>query len=154
MGRAIGPSITGLTFSWGVKRGYVIPPWWLLAFMAVLQAIPVWMIVEGEGLKVASDTDDEDDLVFESDDEPEYAIIAGDAPDMAGVREDAIPEPEDGLAPLTKVTSGRGSPYGTANRPPSRGHKLRRMSATGKDLEHAPSDARWRLKQRDDEVEA
>lgn len=36
LGRAAGPAIGGLTFSYGVVKGYVILPWWTLAFFAVL----------------------------------------------------------------------------------------------------------------------
>ncbi|KUI58170.1 hypothetical protein VP1G_05485 [Cytospora mali] len=59
IGRALGPSITGATFSWGVKRGYVIPAWWFLAVISTVQAIPAWMIVEGDGPSREEDTDEE-----------------------------------------------------------------------------------------------
>lgn len=48
LGRAIGPIIGGWTFSFGVKRGYVILPWWTLAAVAVLSGIPSWYLVEME----------------------------------------------------------------------------------------------------------
>lgn len=63
LGRAAGPAIGGGTFSWGVKRGYVILPWWTLAFLSALGAIPVFWLVEMDGFggAEASDSEDEDD---------------------------------------------------------------------------------------------
>ncbi|CEL09057.1 hypothetical protein ASPCAL12199 [Aspergillus calidoustus] len=52
VGRAAGPALLGPVFSLGVKMGYVILPWWLLACVACLAAIPVPFIVEGEGFQV------------------------------------------------------------------------------------------------------
>lgn len=62
VGRAAGPAIGGGTFSWGVKRGYVILPWWTLAFLSALGAIPVFWLVEMDGFggAEASDSEDED----------------------------------------------------------------------------------------------
>lgn len=140
IGRAIGPMSAGATFSWGVKRGYVIPAFWLLAIIAVGQVIPAWMIVEGDGFTRAEDSDDEallggdDD---DTDDDRDRAIIAGDAADMKGVREDAIPESEDeDFPPLARVhsrASKTNSGYGTLNGH-TRGTRLRPMSSDGKDL--------------------
>ncbi|MCJ1465269.1 hypothetical protein MMC07_003885 [Pseudocyphellaria aurata] len=49
VGRAIGPAFEGWTFSFGLNIGYVILPWWTLAVIASLSAIPVWYLVEMEG---------------------------------------------------------------------------------------------------------
>lgn len=49
LGRAIGPAAVGAVFSWGVRQGYAIAPWWLLGVIAMLGTIPPWFIVEGEG---------------------------------------------------------------------------------------------------------
>lgn len=49
IGRAIGPAVEGLAFSFGLKIGYVILPWWLLAAIAALGATPVWYLVESDG---------------------------------------------------------------------------------------------------------
>ncbi|KAL3495368.1 major facilitator superfamily domain-containing protein [Aspergillus germanicus] len=62
VGRAAGPALLGPVFSLGVKMGYVILPWWLLACVACLAAIPVPFMVEGEGFQVqaaALETDPE-----------------------------------------------------------------------------------------------
>lgn len=149
MGRAVGPTSAGAIFSWGVKRGFVLPAFWFLAVVAAGQAIPAWMIVEGEGPSREEDTDDEplldgdDDDDEETDDDRDRAIIAGDAADLTGVREDAVPEPEEeepDFTPLARVSSraSKGSVgYGTLNSPASaRGTRMRRMSVSGKDLEH------------------
>ncbi|KAK0630116.1 major facilitator superfamily domain-containing protein [Bombardia bombarda] len=65
VGRAVGPAMTGAVFSFGVQRGYVIAPWWLLSVIAMIGAIPSWFIIEGDGPTRSLDTDDED----EDDDE-------------------------------------------------------------------------------------
>lgn len=158
LGRAVGPTFTGATFSWGVKRGYVLPAFVFLAVIAAGQALPAWMIIEGEGLSREEDTDDDDDgdealldgdeEVEEADDGRDRAIIAGDAADVTGVREDAIPEPEEEdeeFAPLARVHSraSRGSGgYGTLNgSDPLRGTRMRPMSSSGKDMKRVPGDA-------------
>lgn len=158
MGRAVGPTSAGAIFSWGVKRGFVLPAFWFLAIVAAGQAIPAWMIVEGEGPSREEDTDDEpllDGDDDEDDEDDDRAIIAGDAADVTRVSEDAIPEPdeveeEDDFAPLVRVSSraSRGSAgYGTLNSPASaQGTRMRRMSVSGKDLEHDQGDAKRRSK--------
>lgn len=141
IGRAIGPMSAGATFSWGVKRGYVIPAFWLLSIVAIGQVIPAWMIVEGEGPSRRDDSDDENPLCAEDDETDEdrdRAIIAGDLADMNGVREDAIPELEDDdFAPLARVHSRASKPtnsgYGALNGS-SVGTRLRPMSSDGKAL--------------------
>lgn len=49
LGRAVGPAAAGAVFSWGVKEGYAIAPWWMLAAIAMVGAVPPWFIVDGEG---------------------------------------------------------------------------------------------------------
>ncbi|KAK6829578.1 hypothetical protein PG987_010162 [Apiospora arundinis] len=48
-GRAAGPAMAGAAFSWGVKRGIISVPYWILAAIAAVGAIPAWWIVEGTG---------------------------------------------------------------------------------------------------------
>ncbi|EFZ03578.2 major facilitator superfamily transporter [Metarhizium robertsii ARSEF 23] len=48
-GRALGPASTGLAFTWGAKHGYVVTAYFFLAVIAVLGAIPVFWVVEGNG---------------------------------------------------------------------------------------------------------
>jgi hypothetical protein len=49
LGRAAGPALIGAAFSWGVKRGSVVVPWWLLGILGVFAVIPSYWIVEQEG---------------------------------------------------------------------------------------------------------
>lgn len=142
LGRAIGPAAAGATFSWGVQRGYVLPAWWLLGVIAVGQAVPAWMIVEGEGPRrqvegqVDEDevddevVDDDDALVFDEDEEAEMmmedereglvAAAPGGPPDSLIVETsrtgggDGDEEDEAGFSPLARVSSrGSGGGYGT-----------------------------------------
>jgi hypothetical protein len=81
LGRASGPALTGLAFSWGVKNNMIGAPWWILGLIASIGSFPVWMIVEddydgpsGADSESSSDVDDrfdedEDAIVFDDDDE-------------------------------------------------------------------------------------
>ncbi|OAX82586.1 hypothetical protein ACJ72_03063 [Emergomyces africanus] len=59
VGKAMGPAILGGTFSLGVKKGYMILPWWTLAFMAGLSALPVFWVKENEQLSHKADDDND-----------------------------------------------------------------------------------------------
>jgi hypothetical protein len=59
LGRAAGPTIGGGLFTWGVKRGYVIVPFWTLSAVALLTSIPTWWLVEGKGFGDDPDSDEE-----------------------------------------------------------------------------------------------
>ena len=61
MGRAIGPAVIGTVFSWGVRKGYAIAPWWLLTLVGLVGAIPPWFIVDGEGPTSSLSAGDEED---------------------------------------------------------------------------------------------
>lgn len=65
LGRALGPAIGGTIFTIGVQKGYIIAPWWMLAAIAVVAAVPTLWLVEGEGFG------GEDDNIEFSDDEEE-----------------------------------------------------------------------------------
>ncbi|KAG9229624.1 major facilitator superfamily domain-containing protein [Amylocarpus encephaloides] len=81
VGRAFGPAMAGAAFTWGLKVGYVITPWWLLGVIAVIGAIPIWYLEEMEGFHEAdtgSDTEEEYPDVNEGDVSRE--ILAGDEP--------------------------------------------------------------------------
>lgn len=107
--------MAGAVFSWGVKRGYMIPAFWLLSLISMVQIIPAWMIVEGEGISRDEDSVSEDEALLGDDSaSDEYAgtdhrrrgIVAGNAADVRGVRDDDVSESEDeGLSPLTRVHS-------------------------------------------------
>jgi len=49
LGRAAGPALVGASFSWGVKKGFVLVPWWLLGTLGCFAVIPAYWIVEQEG---------------------------------------------------------------------------------------------------------
>lgn len=58
LGRAMGPASTGLAFTWGAERGYIITAYFFLAFAALLGAIPAFMIVDGPGPTASPDQTD------------------------------------------------------------------------------------------------
>ena len=102
VGRAAGPAIGGGTFSWGVRRGYVILPWWTLAFLSALGAIPVFWLLEMEGFGDAgySDSEDEDEVGGGGDGEEHALLSMGDDGERVSattarnmlVGDDVIPE--------------------------------------------------------------
>lgn len=71
IGRAVGPAMTGSIFSLGVRKGYMIFPWWALAVMALIGTLPSFWIVEGDGpsgkAPESDDGDDGEDDEFEED---------------------------------------------------------------------------------------
>jgi MFS family permease len=71
IGRALGPLLAGGMFSVGVDKGYVIAPWWLLAAIGFVAAIPVFYLVEGEGF--GGDQNDDGEI---SDEEDEAEVNA------------------------------------------------------------------------------
>lgn len=64
IGRAVGPTITGYAFTWGVKNGYLITPFVALVIIAVLAFIPLYFTSEGAGFG-----DDDQDASSDSEDE-------------------------------------------------------------------------------------
>lgn len=77
VGRAIGPAIEGWTFSVGLNLGYVILPWWTLAGIAALGAIPVWHLVEMEGSASDENADPENDHTVTTELRPDIDAAAG-----------------------------------------------------------------------------
>ena len=61
VGRAAGPSIGGLTFTWGIARGWVIVAYLVLAACAALGAVPIWWLIEMEGFGGHDDNEDDED---------------------------------------------------------------------------------------------
>lgn len=129
LGRAAGPALAGLVYSAGVKKGYVIAPWWCLSVIAIVAAVPVWWLVEGEGFGGDNDeVSDDDDDEEEDEDEDEasaeawQAVITGcsaEAPGKSrvpGAIPRGISQPHEdeesqqersygGLAPLTRTNT-------------------------------------------------
>ncbi|UKZ48955.1 hypothetical protein TrVGV298_003192 [Trichoderma virens] len=61
LGRAVGPASTGWAFSWGVEHGYIVSAYFFLAIISAIGAIPVFMIVEGQGPTASADNSDNED---------------------------------------------------------------------------------------------
>ncbi|KAK8104702.1 MFS general substrate transporter [Apiospora kogelbergensis] len=76
LGRAAGPAMAGAAFSWGVKRGIISVPYWILAAIAAVGAIPAWWIVEGDGPSGATPPPSHEDSEAEDSD---GTAIAGDS---------------------------------------------------------------------------
>jgi hypothetical protein len=59
VGRAAGPAIGGNLFTYGVKNGYIIIPFWTLSAIAFLAFIPTLWLEEGGGFGDDPDSDSE-----------------------------------------------------------------------------------------------
>ncbi|KAM0440874.1 hypothetical protein ACHAPT_000176 [Fusarium lateritium] len=84
IGRALGPASTGAVFTWGADNGYMVTPWFYLMFVAILGAVPAYMIVEGDGPTASAESSDTED--GESSDSstlllPDDSAIASDSED-------------------------------------------------------------------------
>jgi MFS family permease len=106
LGRAAGPAFSGAVFSWGVKSGYIIAPWWLICGFSIVAAAPVFWLVEGEGFGGRPVDDGEDGA-----DEDHCAVDEG-YDDAERVR---LVDREDQIADLAAVDStaaaaGEGDP--------------------------------------------
>lgn len=108
VGRAIGPALGGAAFTWGLEKGYVITPWWLLGVISGIGAMPIWWLIEMEGFSRTNEDDSEDDSSEEEDrlpqiveDEEERRILNGD--ETVDVDEEAILVVEG--SPRTEIRS-------------------------------------------------
>lgn len=103
LGRALGPASTGAIFSWGADTGYIVAPWLYLSAVALIGAIPAFMIVEGDGPSASLDvSDSEDDTLASS------SLLL---PNESAISDDSDDErsEDDGLS----RTKGKGRNYGT-----------------------------------------
>ncbi|KAH9220683.1 major facilitator superfamily domain-containing protein [Leptodontidium sp. 2 PMI_412] len=103
VGRAIGPALGGAAFTWGIERGYVVTPYFMLAIISTIGAIPIWYLVEMPGF---SKTDDSSDT--ETDDEEEDLLPAVDE-DIAGEileGDEVIFEEDDDLTTISGPSLG------------------------------------------------
>jgi hypothetical protein len=66
--------VSGALFSWGVKRGYVIVPFWFLSAVSFVAWIPSLWLVEGKGFGDDAESDVEDDVVIAQDEEQGNAV--------------------------------------------------------------------------------
>lgn len=111
VGRAIGPAMGGAAFTWGLEKGYVITPWWLLGIISAAGAVPIWYLVEMEGFNKSDSSDEESDE--EEDDDLERVdgrILEGDEYVGYDADEEAL-DTVDGPS-LNKVASRRKSSDG------------------------------------------
>lgn len=101
VGRALGPAIGGAAFTWGLERGYIITAWWLISFLGMVGAIPIWYLVEMDGFSKTSsasssdddyDDDDEfdDDRLADIEEDREAEILEGDEYIAHDEHEDAL----------------------------------------------------------------
>ncbi|CAK4031307.1 MFS general substrate transporter [Lecanosticta acicola] len=112
VGRAAGPAMAGAMFTVGVKRGYVIAPWWFLTAVALIAAVPVFWLVEGEGFGGDDEVSDDEEH-DEEEDGLRAAALEGEAENRG--KAGPIPPPvEDeeheeraygGLAPLSRTNT-------------------------------------------------
>lgn len=49
LGRAFGPSLVGATFTWGIEKGYLVAPFWVLSVMGFCALPPLIFAIEGDG---------------------------------------------------------------------------------------------------------
>ncbi|KAI1173568.1 major facilitator superfamily transporter [Nemania sp. FL0916] len=110
LGRACGPALAGVAFSWGVKNNMIGAPWWILGLIATVGAFPVWMITEGDGPTTdssdSSDAEDTDDTRVDEDEED--ALVFDEEEGDANDNDNLIPGVHDGNQATT-----RKSGYGT-----------------------------------------
>src|SRR6478735_2519980 len=89
LGRAVGPASTGALFTWGADHGYVVTAWFFLMFVAILGAVPAYLVEEGAGPTASASTsaensDTEDNEVSSSSSTlllPEGSAVASDSED-------------------------------------------------------------------------
>ncbi|KAK0384126.1 hypothetical protein NLU13_8215 [Sarocladium strictum] len=111
LGRAGGPFLTGVVFDWGAEKGYILSAYWFLGAVAIVGAIPVLFIVEGEGPSPGeeepsdSETETEDEVLANSG----LVSVNGVTMEEEAVVDD---EEDDKTAPLL----GRHKNYGTTAR--------------------------------------
>jgi hypothetical protein len=96
IGRAFGPAVGGWLFSWGVKQGYLIVPFWTLSAIALVAWIPTWWLVEGKGFGDDPDSDVES-VASALDDEP-GVTMASEREDDAVLSESEYGEPTNLLS--------------------------------------------------------
>ncbi|KAK2770234.1 hypothetical protein FQN53_005670 [Emmonsiellopsis sp. PD_33] len=91
IGKAIGPAGIGAAFSMGVKKGYMILPWWLLSGVAALSSVPVFLVEDQDHFGQRGDDEEEEE---EEDEEDGGQIGDGNRNDRGGddeARTNAVP---------------------------------------------------------------
>ncbi|KAI4961666.1 hypothetical protein J4E86_000695 [Alternaria arbusti] len=68
-GRALGPTLGGGLFTWGVKRGYVIVPFWTMSAIALAASVPTFWLVEGKGFGGDEEINDQENTIETEEEE-------------------------------------------------------------------------------------
>ncbi|KAF4493362.1 tetracycline resistance TCR1 [Fusarium agapanthi] len=100
LGRALGPASTGALFTWGADHGYVVTAWFFLMLIAILGAIPAYLVEEGEGPSASASSSAEN-----SDTENDQASSSSSTillPEDSAIESE---EEEEEELPLTKTKS-------------------------------------------------
>jgi len=110
VGRAIGPAVSGWAFSWGVKHDYIVAPYFLIAILAGLGAVPIWYIVESEEPSKKAAGDDEE---LEGEEEGERrgegcALLGGTREEERVIMGSNVQVREDEATPQVFVVDGKG----------------------------------------------
>jgi hypothetical protein len=95
VGRAVGPSLAGMVFTWGVKNNYLIAPFWLMGLMGLIALPPLYFVVEGKGFG-----DDGEETESEGGVE-----VADDSPYIDNEAETRSPSSTAGDRPLVKSST-------------------------------------------------
>lgn len=96
VGRAIGPAIGGAVFTLGVQNGFIIAPFWILAAIGAIAAVPTFYLEEGEGFGGSNDDVEDSDDEIESPNKSQAREIVG---------EEAEEEGYGGVGPLLSRTN-------------------------------------------------
>ena len=105
VGRAAGPSLAGGMFTWGVREGFVVAPFWMLAFVGLLGGVASFFLEEGKGFGDDGELEGTDEEVESGVDgvaEEERDGRAGAVERVKGVVSDEsdVEEADDVMAPL------------------------------------------------------
>jgi hypothetical protein len=127
VGRAAGPAVGGGLFSWGIKRGYIIVPFWTLSAISLLAAIPTFWLVEGNGFGDDPESDEESvDEIVQEDEERGMQYHSGSVNDETAQSESEFGEP----ANLLSHTSTRSSAAMVSDDESDYGHRAGRDAHT------------------------
>ena len=92
IGRAAGPFIAGNVFTWGIKNGYIVAPFWVLSAIAAVTPIAALWLIEGEGFGQENEQEeDHEDEELQMPRKPSQTPTPGTLTDV---------ETDDGIGPL------------------------------------------------------
>lgn len=126
VGRALGPWLGGMAFSYGVESGWGILPWWFLAASGIANHVSTWWLVEGDGIKTEEDSSPPTPLGLDGDGNDE----ADEHPISDKHTESLLPAPEDDDNKVLSTTISQHKPALNTFKSHSRGHKRNQSSIT------------------------